>query len=131
VKLGWGAFLADVGGTQGTLDPHIPSSIASAQETGQLDEEAEAWFRERGPGDAVADITAPTLLVPGTVDTLFTPAEALANHRVLREAGVPTAMVWFCGGDGSCSTHEPSTDQVTEATFAWLDRWVKGDESVE
>lgn len=131
VKLGWGAFLADIGGTQGTLDPHIPSAIESAEATGQLGEEDEDWFRGRGPGDAVADITAPTLFVHGTVDTLFTPAEALTNHRILRDAGVPTAMVWFCGGHGACSTHEPSTDQVTEATFAWLDRWVKGDEAVE
>jgi ABC-2 type transport system ATP-binding protein len=131
VKLGWGEFLADIGSTQGTLDPHIPSAIESAQATGQLGEDDEAWFRERGPSDAVAAITAPTLFVQGTVDTLFTPAEALTNHRTLRDAGVPTAMVWFCGGHGSCSTHEPSTEQVTEATFAWLDRWVKGDESVE
>lgn len=51
--------------------------------------------------------------------------------RSLRERDVPAGMLWFCGGHGVCLTHEPDDSWITEATFAWLDRWVKGDESVD
>ena len=49
-------------------------------------------------------ITAPTLLIQGTVDTLFTLAEADANAKALIANGVPTKVVWYCGGHGGCIT---------------------------
>ena len=67
--------------------------------------------RKTRPGSRVADpaissarITIPTLIVQGTVDNLFTLDEGIQNYRILRDHGVPTAMMWFCGGHGVCLT---------------------------
>ena len=130
VKSGWATTLADVAAA-GTLDPHITSAAASGPSTGLLSAEDLEWFRDRGPAELVDDITAPALFVHGTVDTLFTLDEAITNHRVLLEGGVPTGMLWFCGGHGACITDEPDLAWVTEATFAWLDRYLEHDETVD
>jgi ABC-2 type transport system ATP-binding protein len=130
-KQGWSDFLATAGGATGDLDPTIESASATARETGTIDDDDRAWFVERGPADLVADIAAPTLLVHGTVDTLFPPAEAVTNYEALRDAGTEVAMIWFCGGHGVCLTDGGDLDDVSDATFAWLDRHLKADPSVD
>lgn len=130
VKSGWSQLLVSAA-AGADLDPHITSAAASGLAAGTLAPEDEQWFRERGPGDLVEDITAPALFVQGTVDTLFTLDEAITMEAILRANGVPTAMVWFCGGHGTCLTEAGDTDTVTTASFAWLDRWVKGDEDID
>ncbi len=49
---------------------------------------------------------------------------------MLKGDGVPTSMVWFCGGHGVCLTPAGDQDQPLQATLAWLDRYVKDDRSV-
>jgi ABC-2 type transport system ATP-binding protein len=39
---------------------------------------------DRGPGALVSEIRAPTLIMQGTVDTLFPLSEAIANYQQLR-----------------------------------------------
>lgn len=129
VKAGWSGVLTSTAEITGTLDPHITSAAADGEATGTISDEDQAWFDSRGPGDAVADISVPTLFVSGTVDTLFTLDETLTNYDLLREAGVPTAMVWFCGGHGTCLTEAGDPDRVADASFAWLDRYLRGDTS--
>jgi ABC-2 type transport system ATP-binding protein len=58
----------------------------------------------RGPDYVLPQITTPTLLLQGTVDTLFPLREAVANYRALSDSNVPVKMVWFCGGHGVCLT---------------------------
>lgn len=129
VKTGWaGALIAAASGAD--LDPHVRSAHESGRETGLVSDEDRDWFLDRGPGDAVGDIAVPTLLVQGTVDTLFGPAESLTNLELLTANATPTHLIWFCGGHGTCLTHEEDTAFVEEATLAWLDRWVAGDDSV-
>lgn len=136
IKLGWSDFLLTAA-LGGRLAPEITAAGDQGRETGVIGQAEQAWFRDRGPGDRVADITIPTLIVQGTVDTLFTLDEGIANYRLLRdraaEADAPLAMVWFCGGHGACRTYDASqdTEWLSEATFAWLDRYVKGDQSVD
>jgi ABC-2 type transport system ATP-binding protein len=129
-KAGWGSLLYTLGKASGTLDPHIDSAYLAGQSSGRISKEDEAWFSSRGPGDLVKRITIPTMLVQGTVDTLFTLDEAITNYRVLRHNGVPVKMLWFCGGHGSCLTDPGDTGRIEQASIAWLDRWLKGDRSV-
>lgn len=129
VKAGWASILSDTGG--GRVDPHITSASKSGIETGLLSQEDEDWFRSRGPADLVDEITVPTLFVQGTVDTLFTLDEAITNYRSLRERDVPTAMLWFCGGHGTCLTDPGDPDRVTERELAWLARYLDGDTTVD
>ena len=86
-KQGWNSLLYSIGFTAarddglaggaagvqtGGLDPHITSAYNSASSTGTLSAEDEQWFRDRGPGSAtIRRIKAPTMVVGGTVDTLF------------------------------------------------------------
>jgi len=51
----------------------------------------------------VKKIRAPTLIIQGTVDNLFTLDEGVANFKAIQASGVPVHMVWFCDGHGSVS----------------------------
>lgn len=130
VKLGWSQILVDAAAS-GELDPHITSAYAAGRDEGVISAEDREWFRSRGPGDAVDAVDVPTLIIQGTVDTLFTLDEALTVHASLVERDVPAKMLWFCGGHGACLTDEGDPERVSDASFAWLDRWVKGDASVD
>ena len=130
VKQGWGDEL--YGAAKGRqLDPHITSAHDSGDATGTLSTADQAWFASRGPGDLVNKITAPTLLVQGTVDTLFTLQEAETNYNILKSHGVPTAMLWYCGGHGVCLTKGGDPTLLTSSSIAWLDRYVKGDATAQ
>lgn len=130
VKQGWGDLLYGIAAGR-RLDPHITSASEAGHATGVLDDADRAWFSDRGPGDLVADIAVPTLIVQGTVDTLFTLDEGVANYTILRDRGVPVSMLWFCGGHGTCLTEAGDTARAGAATRAWLDRWVRGDETAD
>ncbi len=125
-KAGWSNILTGSARSR-KVDPHVASATASAVATGALSPEDKEWFGDRGPGAAVGAITVPTLFIQGTVDTLFTLDEAVTNYTILRDKGVPTAMVWFCGGHGVCLTDAGDAGRVTRAGVAWLTRYVKED----
>ncbi len=140
VKGGWAAALAGLGiptatalgvispaGVQtGTVDPHIVSALQEGLATGHLSTEDKAWFESRGPGDLVSQIRAPTLLVQGTADTLFTPSEAIRNFEALKASGVPVHMLWFCGGHGVCLT-QGDNSRVETRVVTWLRHWLMDD----
>jgi ABC-2 type transport system ATP-binding protein len=82
-----------------------------------------------GYQDQIGDISTPTLLIQGTVDTLFTldQADVLADQLI--KAGTPTKVVWYCGGHGACLSGYNDGNLVIDRTLDWLDYYVKGDES--
>jgi ABC-2 type transport system ATP-binding protein len=128
-KNGWSSLL--IAATAGkSVDAHIPHSYTSATTTGIISADDRAWFTSRGPGDLVKRISIPTLIVQGTADNLFTLDEGVTNYRILRDAGVPTSMLWFCGGHGVCLTKSGDPNRVAVATTAWLDHYVKGITSI-
>jgi len=133
VKGGWASLLyaAGVPGSKNRLDPHITSAFTSGLTTGTLSADDRAWFASRGPGDAVKRIRVPTLLVEGTADTLFTLHEAITNYAILRGNGVPTKMVWFCGGHGVCLTGSGPAGHIEADVVAWLKRYLAGQKSVD
>ncbi|MHB8329918.1 MAG: CocE/NonD family hydrolase C-terminal non-catalytic domain-containing protein, partial [Acidimicrobiales bacterium] len=110
-----GLSTGTIGGTGGVqsggFDPNIVTSEVKGAALGYPDQQTLAWFAQRsmasygaGPGGHVPDI--PTLLVQGTVDTLFNLNEAWANHDMMTAAhpGLPVKMIAFCGGHVSCPT---------------------------
>lgn len=148
-KGGWGSLLYGVGlptslaggvlgraGLQaGTLHPQVTSAFANGLLTGELSDSNRRFFRTRGPGRLVRDVDAPTLLVQGTVDTLFTLQEAVTNYRLLRRVGTNVKMLWFCGGHGVCSTSDgtaplavpPDQGRTTRrAALRWFARHLRG-----
>lgn len=129
-KIGWAGLL--YGSTASRpLDPHIPQAFDMASRTGRVTPEIVRWFRDRGPGDLVSRIRVPTLLIQGTVDTLFTPQEAIENLALLQANDVPSKMVWYCGGHGVCLTDAGPEDRVQDAMLTWLRRYLDGDRGVD
>ncbi|HEX3563617.1 MAG TPA: CocE/NonD family hydrolase [Solirubrobacterales bacterium] len=147
IKLGWGSILEGIG-VEGTLpgglnapataagrqDPHFYSILTNGLATGTTPQDDLDWMASHGPGDLLNRIQVPTLIMQGTVDTLFPLEEGVANfdqigNNPLRTAAikakakkkrkgkrkrgrrslapvqrVPVKMIWFCGGHGVCLT---------------------------
>jgi len=110
--------------TGAVVDPRIYPAILGGALTGTLTAEQQEILAGSGPGDLVKRITAPTLLLQGTVDVLFPLQQAMINAQTLEAAKVPVKMVWFCGGHGDCETPDDNNAAIVSATMAWLDRWV-------
>ena len=127
-KTGWSGLLS-VSSAGRKLDPTVVHAQTTENATGTIDATDKAWFAAHDPG--VGDITIPTLIIQGTVDTLFTLDEGIANYDILSKNNVPTSMVWFCGGHGVCLTKAGDQQRVVAAAVAWLNRYVKRDTSVD
>ncbi len=165
IKLGWGSLLIALG-VEGSLpgglndpataagrqDPHFYSILTNGLATGTTTQDDLDWMAAHGPGDLVEKIHVPTLLMQGTVDTLFPLDEAVTNFdaigdNALRTAAikakrkkgkrhrraasavqdVPVKMIWFCGGHGACLTGAgPGSGYLDERQLAWFDRYLRG-----
>ncbi len=129
VKSGWSDLLSNLSSAD-HVDPMVTEAKQTSQETGTITAAQQAWFAARGPGPLVARIEVPTLIVQGTVDTLFTLQEGVENYQILRADHVPTSMLWFCGGHGACLTPAGDQQLPVTAAVAWLDRYVKREATV-
>jgi len=130
VKTGWSGILSNLSGGD-HVDPMVTASAVSGRTTGTITAAQAAWFLTRGPATLVHRITVPTLIIQGTVDTLFTLQEGVENYEVLRASGTKTAMQWFCGGHGVCLTDPGDTAASGQASLAWLKRYVQRDTSTD
>ena len=131
VKSGWAGILSQVS-TSASVDPMVTDSYEHGLESGTITDAQRDWFLSRGPGDElVGKVAVPTLIVQGTVDTLFTLDEAVTNYRILQRNHVPVSMLWFCGGHGACLTKAGDPGRMSVAALAWLRRYVQRDDSVE
>ncbi|WP_286199089.1 CocE/NonD family hydrolase [Mycobacterium sp. ELW1] len=136
-KSGWGTLLSTVLVlTLARTNPKIIPATIYGDLTGHLTPADVALLEERGPGlptDLLSQITAPTLLIEGTVDTLFTLQEANANALALIGNNVDTKVIWFCGGHGLCTNDLFNTGGVLvqQRTLEWLDHYVKQDATVQ
>jgi ABC-2 type transport system ATP-binding protein len=128
-KTGWSNILANLS-TADHVDPIVKQAQAAGNATGLVTPAQKAWFTARGPASLMTRIHIPTLIVQGTVDTLFTLQEGVTNYQILKHDGVPTSMVWFCGGHGECLTPAGNQQLPVTASIAWLNRYVKRDRSV-
>ena len=131
-KSSWGTLLTvALLATLARPNPALYPAAIIGDLTGMVSQANQDLLAARGPGDLVGQITAPTLLVQGTVDTLFTLQEADANAKALIANGVPTKVVWFCGGHGACVSTTNDGTMVIGATLDWLNRYVKQDDDVD
>lgn len=132
VNSGWGTILTGVLAlTLAREHPRIFPATIQGVLFGIVDEADVELLDSLGYQDQIGDITAPTLLLQGTVDTLFTLDQAHANALALIEAGTTTKVIWYCGGHGACLSDYNDGELIIDRTLSWLDRHVKGDESVD
>ncbi|MBW8486501.1 alpha/beta hydrolase family protein [Actinomadura parmotrematis] len=131
-RAGWGALLCLGGVTSGNrIAPQVLQGCASGGLTGTLSPQIADWFDHAGAGDLVKKIKIPTLVMQGTVDTLFTLREGLTFYRPIKASGAPVKMIWFCGGHGTCTTKPGDANKLNDATLAWFARYLKKDASVQ
>jgi ABC-2 type transport system ATP-binding protein len=154
VKAGWDLALVGLGiptsllpgvfspaGVQaGHQSDFFYDAVVSGVSTGQLSPEVQRWLSEHGPDFLLERIEAPTMIVQGTADTLFTLDEAHDNYEALKRTGVPLRMMWFCGGHGVCLTGSDQQGasaitgdggRVLERKLAWFARHLDGDRSAD
>lgn len=129
--LAGGVFFTGAGLQLGGTAPALKRACAEAVAGGPVSAASRQWFADRGPGDLVGSVRAPTLILQGTADALFGLGEAVANHDRLRANGVPVKMLWYCGGHGLCQTRGGDTRYVARVALAWLRRWLKRDATVK
>jgi ABC-2 type transport system ATP-binding protein len=175
IKLGWGSILI-AAGVQGSLlpggvsspataagrqDPHFYSILANGVASGTTTQDDLNWMAAHGPGDMVENVHVPTLIMQGTVDTLFPLDEGVTNFNdigdnTLRTAAikakakrkkgkrkrrrgaasgvqrVPVKMIWFCGGHGVCLTGAgPGSDYLDQRAISWFDRYLRGRQNTD
>lgn len=153
LKLGWGTVLIAAGvegatlpglgspaGPQaGNLDPLFYGTVTNGLLTGSPTDEQKAYFADNGPDFLIPKIKAPTLLIQGTVDTLFPLDEGIRNFRGIDRnkqsprhgKGVPVKMIFFCGGHGVCFTGNGPKGFVDARIVSWFDRYLLRDRGVD
>ncbi|KAD3514933.1 peptidase S15 [Arthrobacter yangruifuii] len=136
-KSGWGALLCAEGTALGQLGSLVGNQGALAAPVRQACKEgltypnrlspaSIAYFESLTPDTMFTSITAPTLIIQGTADTLFTLNEATRNYQLISSTGTPTKMLQFCGGHGLCnSTAGP--DRITPAVLNWFARYLRNE----
>lgn len=136
-KSGWGALLCAEGTALGQLGSLVGNQGALAAPVRQacregltypnrLSPESIAYFESLTPESMFTSITAPTLIIQGTADTLFTLDEATRNYELISSTGTPTKMLQFCGGHGLCnSTAGP--DRITPAVLNWFAKYLRNE----
>lgn len=129
-KSSWGTFLT-VMLLSANPNPLIFPAVLHGNITGGLTQAQQDLLDQRGPDELVGDIRIPTLLVQGTVDTLFTLEEAHENATTLISNGVTTKVIWYCGGHGACVSSSNDGVLIRQRTLEWLNRYVKGDNWVD
>jgi ABC-2 type transport system ATP-binding protein len=131
-KTGWSTllYLAGLAGSHGHLNPLIGQAQVATSSGQPLTPQERHFFATRGAPNLIKDIHVPTLLVQGTVDTLFSLQEAVTNYAILKADHVPVKMLWFCGGHGICLDKPGDTALIVHDTVSWLKRYLMRDSHV-
>ncbi|HSJ35448.1 MAG TPA: alpha/beta fold hydrolase [Acidimicrobiia bacterium] len=91
-----------------------------------LDEDIRALLELRSPDRVLDQISAPTLLIQGSADSLFPLDQADANAAGIRAAGTPVQVAWFTGGHDGGSGPPSDRARSEQLTRAWLTHHLSG-----
>jgi ABC-2 type transport system ATP-binding protein len=111
--------------TCGRFRADICAAYQSAAAGGTLTPEVAAVLDRSSPAGVLDRITAPTLLVQGTQDSLFGLGQADANARGIAANGTDVRVVWYDGGHDS-SASDAVTAEVRDEVAGWFDRYLRG-----
>ena len=106
--------------TCGRFRADICAAYQVAASTGTLTPEVAAVLDRSSPAGVLDRITAPTLLVQGTEDSLFGLGEADANARGIAAAGTPVKVLWYAGGHDQGADDDVAAD-LREQVAGWFD----------
>ncbi len=126
IKAGWGNILCGLGVAVGARYAPELTKLCESVITGNVTSEELAFLSAASPGPLMKQITAPTLLLAGTVDTLFPINGDVATYNALHATGTPVKMMWYCGGHGVCNQNLGPNGHVAEAELTFLNKYLKG-----
>ncbi|MGY1840041.1 MULTISPECIES: alpha/beta fold hydrolase [unclassified Modestobacter] len=106
--------------TCGRFRPEICAAYQEAASSGTLTPEVAAVLERSSPAGVLDRITAPTLLLQGTQDSLFGLGEADANARGIAANGTPVQVVWFEGGHDAGASDRVTAD-LRDQVAGWFD----------
>jgi ABC-2 type transport system ATP-binding protein len=106
--------------TCGRFRADICAAYQGAAATGTLTPEVAAVLDRSSPAAVLDRITAPTLLVQGTEDSLFGLGQADANARGIAANGTPVKVAWYAGGHDSQAS-ERETAELRDLVAGWFD----------
>ncbi|MEP7332185.1 MAG: alpha/beta fold hydrolase [Terracoccus sp.] len=114
-----GATAAD---SCGRFDRALCRLFLKASDSGVAGPELLTLLRAHSPKPSLSRVKAPTMLLQGIGDSLFGLDQADATVAALDAGATPYAVRWSDGGHDAPSTHEA---EETEASYAWLDHYVR------
>ncbi|MGY1812920.1 alpha/beta fold hydrolase [Blastococcus sp. SYSU D00820] len=114
----------------GRFRPEICAAYQDAATTGTLTPEVAEILDRNSPAGVLDRISAPTLLVQGTQDSLFGLGHADANARGIAANGTPVRVVWYAGGhDGQAS--DRVTADLREQVAGWFSWYLRDEDDPE
>ncbi|WP_249933254.1 alpha/beta fold hydrolase [Blastococcus sp. CCUG 61487] len=121
---------ADVDGITGALtcgrfSPEVCAAYEVAASTGTLTPEVAEVLERASPAGVLDRITAPTLLVQGTQDSLFDLGEADANARGIAATGTDVAVLWYAGGHDAPASDRDAAE-LRQRVGDWFDVHLRG-----
>jgi len=119
-------------------------TYANIASTGTASAADFALVRGSSISDRIEQLRTPTMLVQGQSDTIFNLNDATATYQMLKQAGVPVAMIWNWGGHGAyysqpgeCEVYGGDVPIVPDGCYLptralrWFDRWLRQDSGVD
>src|SRR4051794_25063328 len=146
IKFGWDSLLYGAGlataasgglGPSGTAGiqtgsyaPGIHEAEVKGVALGEPDGDTLNYFGEKSMAVYGAEhpVKVPTLLMQGSVDTLFNLNDAWANYQAVKAAGAPVKLIAFCGGHVSCPsdyTSDNARAHLDQAILTWFAKYLR------
>ncbi|MPZ71889.1 MAG: hypothetical protein GEU74_01450 [Nitriliruptorales bacterium] len=157
-KLGWNELLYGAGaagaaadgvqspaGTQlGVYAKQIHEGHAQIVTTGEQSSGITRWFSRRSTTQRSQRIRTPTLIIQGSIDTLFPLEDAFDNYRRIAANGTPVKLMAYCSGHSLAGCQYPGgatgypkglpsgeLPLYQLRIINWMDRYVKGRRGVD
>ena len=123
----------------GAYPPQIHQGFVELATTGSNSQPIRDWFAFRSTTPRSKAIQTPTLIIQGTVDTLFPLQDAFENYLNIEESGAPVKLIAYCSGHTLAGCPYPGGASgypggaggrppvYQDRIVAWLDRYVKGE----
>jgi ABC-2 type transport system ATP-binding protein len=128
----------------GAYPPQIHQGFVEINTTGTNSQPIIDWFSFRSTTERSKDIRTPTLIIQGTIDTLFPLGDAFRNYLNIRQSKkTPVKLIAYCSGHslagcgypgGASGYPEGAGDRTPiyqDRIVAWLDRYVMGKQNVK
>ena len=125
----FGAAASPFAGACGRFTAELCTLYTKLVGGGQLDDTDRTLLETSSPASVLSGMTAPTLLLQGTQDTLFGLDQADVNARQIAAAGAPVKVVWFAGGHDGGQTAGATTAGTTTAVDDWLSAHLRDNSS--